>query len=55
VTYCKTPIIFGAGVELRLSFDAANVLLCKKPRIFGACVELRLQLSMWMCCIVKHL
>jgi len=55
VLYCKTLTIFGACVELRLSFDAANVLHCKKTLIFGACVELRLQLSMWMCCIVKHL
>jgi len=42
VTYCKTPIIFGAGAELRLSFGAANVLYGKTRLIFGACVELRL-------------
>ena len=40
--YCKTPLIFGACVELCLSFDAANVLHCKTPLVFGACVELRL-------------
>jgi len=42
VLYCKTPLILGACVELRLPFGAANVLYCKTPLIFGACVELRL-------------
>ena len=32
-----------------------DVLHCKTPHVFGACVELRLWLTMWMCCIVKHL
>ena len=51
---CKTPLIFGACLELLLSFDTANVLCCKKPLIFGASVKLR-QLTTWMCCIVKYL
>ena len=32
-----------------------DVLHCKIPLIFGPCVEIRLWLTMWMCCIVKHL
>jgi len=30
VLYCKTLVLFGACVELRLSFGVANVLHCKK-------------------------
>ena len=55
VLHCKTPLIFGACLELHLSFGTADVLCCKTPLTFGACVEIRLWLTMWMCCIVKFL
>jgi len=42
VLNCIKPIIFGACIELRLSFDTSNVLHCKNPLIFGACVQFRL-------------
>jgi len=55
VLHCKIPLIFGACVELRFSFSIFDVLHCRAPLIFGPCVELRLWLTMWMCCIAKHL
>ena len=40
VLNCIKPLIFGACIELRLSFGSSNVLHCKNPLIFGACVQL---------------
>ena len=42
VLHCKTPLIFGACVELHLLFGTFKVLYCKTPLLFGACVELHL-------------
>ena len=55
VLHCKISLTFGVCVELRLLFSIFDVLHCRAPLIFGPCVELRLWLTMWMCCIVKHL
>jgi len=40
VLICIKPLVFGACIELRLSFGTSNVLHCKNPLIFSACVQL---------------
>jgi len=41
VLHCKTPHVFGACVELLLSFGTADVLCCKTPLKFGTSLELQ--------------
>jgi len=52
VLHFKTPLIFGACLELLLLFGTANVLCCKTPfifipLIFGACVDYVFHLAFW--------
>ena len=42
VLHCKTPLIFGACVELHPLFGVFHLLHFKIPLIFCACAELRL-------------